>query len=275
MCGSCCEHCNLTRRAFLSAGAGFALAAAGCSNINQVGKRNKKNKIVETEKEINNMDNLKFITYCGLYCGLCAAQGRIPKQAKALRETMANEGWDKWGVNIPDFKEFWKFLNDRCEGDKNCPGCRQGGGAPFCSIRKCAVAKNIETCALCDEYPCNRVNEIAKGYPTLLADGKRMKEFGLQSDDVALIDPVDFLSFLQLENNSKLVLTDSGGVQEETCILGVPCVTLRDNTERPETLEVGSNVLAGTRPDEIVKMTRLMLGKSKSYHSGNKKYEYR
>jgi len=68
-----------------------------------------------------------------------------------------------------------------------------------------------------------------------------------------------------LESRAKLILTDSGGIQEEACILGVPCVTLRDNTERPETLEVGSNVLAGTRPEEIVKMTRLMLGKSNSW----------
>ena len=87
---------------------------------------------------------------------------------------------------------------------------------------------------------------------------KRMKEFGLQSDEVALIDPVDFLSFLQLEHNSRLVLTDSGGVQEETCILGVPCVTLRDNTERPETIEVGSNVLAGTDLKGILECVKMM-----------------
>jgi UDP-N-acetylglucosamine 2-epimerase (non-hydrolysing) len=56
---------------------------------------------------------------------------------------------------------------------------------------------------------------------------------------------VGFLDFLQLEANARLAMTDSVGVQEETCILGVPCVTLRDNTERLETLAVGSNVLAG------------------------------
>lgn len=70
-------------------------------------------------------------------------------------------------------------------------------------------------------------------------------------DGVEVVSPLGFLEFLQLEANAKLVLTDSGGVQEETCILGVPCVTLRDNTERPETLEVGSNVLAGTNPKEF------------------------
>jgi len=54
---------------------------------------------------------------------------------------------------------------------------------------------------------------------------------------------VSFLEFLQLEANARLVFTDSGGVQEKICILGTPCIALRDNTERPETLEVGSNIL--------------------------------
>src|SRR3989304_6556393 len=81
-----------------------------------------------------------------------------------------------------------------------------------------------------------------------------IQTFGIKTNSsIRLIDPVDFLDFLQLESNARLVLTDSGGVQEETCILGVPCVTLRDNTERPETVAVGSNVLAGVEPGMIVK----------------------
>jgi UDP-N-acetylglucosamine 2-epimerase (non-hydrolysing) len=82
---------------------------------------------------------------------------------------------------------------------------------------------------------------------------KRIKEFGLEvPNGIELIEPVGFLAFLQLEANSKLVLTDSGGVQEETCILKVPCVTLRDNIERPETVEVGSNVLSGVNQNKIL-----------------------
>jgi len=96
-------------------------------------------------------------------------------------------------------------------------------------------------------------------YPIHPRAKKRMKQFGLKPKGVRMIEPLDYLSFLLLEKYARLVLTDSGGVQEETCILRVPCVTLRYNTERPETLEIGSNVLAGTEPNVIVEKTGLML----------------
>ena len=96
-------------------------------------------------------------------------------------------------------------------------------------------------------------------YPVHPRARKRFNDFGLEPNGVRLVEPLDYLSFLQLERNARLILTDSGGVQEEACILGVPCVTLRDNTERPETLDVGANVLAGTTPSMIVDKTKLML----------------
>ena len=70
-----------------------------------------------------------------------------------------------------------------------------------------------------------------------------------------------------LESNARLILTDSGGVQEESCILGVPCLTLRDNTERPETLEGGSNMLAGASPDKILECSQIMLDKENSWQN--------
>lgn len=94
---------------------------------------------------------------------------------------------------------------------------------------------------------------------------KMVRMFGLGLDGVEVVEPLGFLEFLQLEANAKLVLTDSGGVQEETCILGVPCVTLRDNTERPETLEVGSNILAGTKPERILEGVRKMFNRENTW----------
>lgn len=68
---------------------------------------------------------------------------------------------------------------------------------------------------------------------------------------IRVVDPLDFLDFLVLQDTATVVLTDSGGVQEETCILGTPCVTLRDETERPETVAVGANQVVGTNADAI------------------------
>ena len=97
-------------------------------------------------------------------------------------------------------------------------------------------------------------------YPIHPRTRKRLSEFNLvATEGIRLIEPVDYLAFLRLETRAKLVLTDSGGVQEEACILKSPCVTLRCNTERPETLEVGANTLVGTKPDEIVRGVRKML----------------
>jgi len=90
---------------------------------------------------------------------------------------------------------------------------------------------------------------------------ERLKSFSLEPEGVRIIEPLGFLEFLQLEAKAALVLTDSGGVQEETCILGVPCVTLRENTERPETIDAGSNILAGTDPERIAGAVREQLSR--------------
>ena len=77
---------------------------------------------------------------------------------------------------------------------------------------------------------------------------------------VELMAPLPYMAFLNLWKDAVVVLTDSGGLQEETTALGVPCVTLRENTERPITVDEGSNVLAGTEPEAIVAAARAVLG---------------
>lgn len=103
-------------------------------------------------------------------------------------------------------------------------------------------------------------------YPIHPRASARFSEFGLEvGGGVRLIEPLGYLDFLLLEKGATLALTDSGGVQEETCVLGVPCVTLRDNTERPETLGVGSNALAGTEPERIVQQVGAMLRRERNW----------
>ena len=97
-------------------------------------------------------------------------------------------------------------------------------------------------------------------YPLHPRAKNRLKKFKIQlPEGITFTNSVGFLEFLELERNAKVILTDSGGVQEESCILQVPCVTLRENTERPETLDIGCNVLAGTNPENILKYTQEMI----------------
>jgi UDP-N-acetylglucosamine 2-epimerase (non-hydrolysing) len=111
-------------------------------------------------------------------------------------------------------------------------------------------------------------NSIGKEiiYPMHPRTKKRIKEFNLSvPDGIKVCEPLGFLDFLQLESNASLILTDSGGLQEEASILNIPCVTLRNNTERPETVEYGVNVLSGTNPRKILKDAKKMINKNKEY----------
>lgn len=79
-----------------------------------------------------------------------------------------------------------------------------------------------------------------------------LDKFGISlGDRVVLTGPLPYMDFLNLWKDAKFVLTDSGGLQEETTTLGVPCITVRENTERPITVEQGTNVLAGTDPEKV------------------------
>lgn len=78
-------------------------------------------------------------------------------------------------------------------------------------------------------------------------------------EGIRVLPPAGYLAFLRLQTHARLVLTDSGGIQEETTVLGVPCLTFRDNTERPVTITHGTNRLIGTDPERIVREVRITL----------------
>lgn len=89
----------------------------------------------------------------------------------------------------------------------------------------------------------------------------RLERFGIGvPEGLTRVPPQSYRAFLDLYRDARLVLTDSGGVQEETTALGVPCLTLRENTERPITVEEGTNVLVGTSPERILAETEAILG---------------
>ena len=101
-----------------------------------------------------------------------------------------------------------------------------------------------------------RLDAISRQMPVLFPVHPRTRKMMEQANLEALpavhvIDPVAYLEFLSLEADARAVLTDSGGVQEETTYLGVPCFTLRDNTERPVTVRTGTNTLLGLDPERI------------------------
>ena len=88
----------------------------------------------------------------------------------------------------------------------------------------------------------------AKLFYNLWGDEEKLKEI---FPNLHIVDPMGYLEFNYLVERAKVVVTDSGGITEETTVMGVPCITLRDNTERPETCTVGTNMLIGTRPEAI------------------------
>jgi UDP-N-acetylglucosamine 2-epimerase (non-hydrolysing) len=111
------------------------------------------------------------------------------------------------------------------------------------------------------------LTEIELVFPIHPRTRKALKRFGLQeklesAPHIILTEPLDFLDFINLMSESRLVLTDSGGLQEEAFTLGKPCITLRTNTERPESVQLGGNFLVGRSTDRIIEVTRRILADS-------------
>ena len=96
---------------------------------------------------------------------------------------------------------------------------------------------------------------------------EKLKKFGLKtvSDKIKMLEPLGFFDFVKLEKNALAVLTDSGTVQEECAIFGVPNVTLRDVTERPETIECGSNIISGADSDSIVRAVEMAVSQPSNW----------
>lgn len=101
----------------------------------------------------------------------------------------------------------------------------------------------------------NAIQHTAQGLPIIFPvhprTRKNMERFGIVPPQFYLADPLGYLEFNYLVKHSRGVITDSGGITEETTVMGVPCITLRNSTERPETCTIGTNELIGTNPGNI------------------------
>jgi UDP-N-acetylglucosamine 2-epimerase (non-hydrolysing) len=116
------------------------------------------------------------------------------------------------------------------------------------------------------------INKIGQKIPVVFPchprTMKNLKQFSLlesvDGDALRIIEPLGYLDFLKLQSEGRFVLTDSGGIQEETTYLNIPCITIRETTERPATVDVGSNIITGSDPDKIIEAAgRILNGKGK------------
>jgi len=106
--------------------------------------------------------------------------------------------------------------------------------------------------------------DLAVIFPAHPRTRRRISDFGLNAEQLRVLDPLSYVDFLGLQSRATVVITDSGGIQEETTYLGVPCLTLRENTERPVTVTLGTNVLVGRDPDKLrSELARVLAGQAK------------
>ncbi len=117
--------------------------------------------------------------------------------------------------------------------------------------------------SLMDEIVINS-NDMPIVFPVHPRTAKMLKGLDIEFPNLHYVDPMGYLEFNYLVRDAFAVITDSGGITEETTVMGVPCLTLRDNTERPETITIGTNELVGTNPDNIKPfMSKLFSGEWK------------
>jgi len=150
-------------------------------------------------------------------------------------------------------------------------GLDQGGYA-LVTLHRAANVDNSKVFSDIIEALIKIQNEIPILFTAHPRTVKRIDEFDFgdrldSAPNLRLIEPIGYLPFLDLMMHAKMVLTDSGGIQEETTILGIPCLTIRENTERPITIREGSNILVGIGKIQIIAgARRILAGKQKDGH---------
>lgn len=129
-------------------------------------------------------------------------------------------------------------------------GLREKGFFMMTLHRPANVDEGAKLKELMDEI-LNNTHDMPLVFPVHPRTKKMLNDLGIDHERLHMIEPMSYLEFNYLVARSFAVVTDSGGITEETTVMGVPCLTIRDNTERPETLTVGTNELIGTNPKKI------------------------
>ena len=106
--------------------------------------------------------------------------------------------------------------------------------------------------------------ELPVVFPVHPRTRKRIVDSGIEIGSIQMTDPLPYIEFLALQTKATVVITDSGGIQEETTFLGIPCLTVRENTERPITVTMGTNIIVGQDPEKLsTEFAQIISGKSK------------
>ena len=126
-----------------------------------------------------NMDN-KYVCYCGLYCGNCAVKVKVEPAARVLYGEMKAAGFEDVISFIPGGDGFWPFLKGMAD-DGMCVSCQDGGGDPGCAIRICAREKGVGMCALCGEYPCEKMADMLRRLSVLERDNALLRDKGREA----------------------------------------------------------------------------------------------
>jgi UDP-N-acetylglucosamine 2-epimerase (non-hydrolysing) len=164
-------------------------------------------------------------------------------------------------VMIDSLLHFLPFAQQSRIGDDL--GLHDGKGWQSFGVLTLHRPSNVDSTEKLTEI-LGAIDTVARQLPIVFPVHPRTQQRLAQSGvkyhpQLRLIPPLGYLDFLCLLSKATLALTDSGGIQEETTALGVPCLTLRENTERPVTVSCGTNVLVGTNPSKIVKATEQIL----------------
>ncbi|PNX46815.1 MAG: UDP-N-acetylglucosamine 2-epimerase (non-hydrolyzing) [Thermoplasmata archaeon M11B2D] len=192
----------------------------------------------------------------------CVSSFNLP-YTPGSRENLLREGCDKQrifetGNPIYEALNYYSPKIDNCNVPRDCPHV----------LVTAHRAENVDVPERLSNI-IGALNYVAESYNVIFSchprTRSRLSEFGMEVGNVHVTEPLGFFEFAALEKTAQFVITDSGTVQEECCIFNVPTVTIRDSTERPETVECGSNIVSGLEFENIVKCVEIAKGLSRNW----------